>query len=343
MNEASNNLINVFPISKQVFGIGVNWYEFIPRFTDLAFLLLPMFLILSIGIMVLKKFEAVNMDSKLVNIPVIILLLTFWPFIVTGLKDLIDVFNTFLIEDVFRIPWKGFGFPKLKSVNILSWSVEAIVRLLPHLTYWLIYGIYTVYCFFYIVLGPFVLVKGVLFDEIEAFFDLIKELMVLFLWQTTLIVLVALIMPEIVSGKPFTTHTNASVYFLATILGIMILFVPSMTKKFGNHLGHPMYPPGFKWGAVMLGLTASSRGLASTGLNISPHRWTARGSQLMTFTEFEKRSKFQKETSELQDALNDFDNSFKLYNIEDPKKLRSDTMIELFKKAKKEAEDVQNL
>lgn len=307
MNTLSVQFVDVFPVDTNVFGLRSNWFEiFVPKLIQPTYLLMILMLVISIGIMTLKRFENVNLVKKLWNLPIIITLVVIWPFLILGLKDLIDTFNSFLVYDIFHIQWKGFGFPKLDSItHIIAWSAEGIARVLPDISYWIIYSFYLVYFFFFSVMGPFILAKGILYDEIGAFLEILKELTLLFLWQTTLIIIVAFIMPEIVSGQPFPPHPAANLYFLSLILGIMILFVPSITRKFANHLGSSLYPPGFRWMGQMLGLGAigkvSSLGLTSLGASLSPHKWELWKHRILTAEEFKKRYKHQHEIIDLEE------------------------------------------
>ncbi|MCB9024813.1 MAG: hypothetical protein H6625_00720 [Bdellovibrionaceae bacterium] len=305
MNYINVQFVDVFPITSNVFGLRSNWFEvFVPKLIQPTYLLMILMLVISIGIMTLKRFENANLVKKLWNLPIIITLVVIWPFLILGLKDLIDTFNTFIIYDIFQIQWKGFGFPSLGSIsNIVAWSAEGLARLLPDISYWIIYSFYLVYFFFFAVIGPFILAKGILFDEIDAFLEIIKELTLLFLWQTTLAILVAFIMPDIVSGEPFPAQPKANFYFLSLILGIMILFVPAITRKFGNHLGSSIYPPGFRWMGQMLALGAvgkvSTLGLSALGKTVSPEKMNIWRHRILTAEEFRKRYKHQHETLDL--------------------------------------------
>ncbi len=253
--------VDVFPISTAAFGFQAGWFEhFSPKLIYPAYLLMVLLLVVSVGMMVLRRFEGVDLEKKMWNIPLLVTVVAFWPFLVLGLKGLIDAFNTFLVRDVFQIPWQGFGFPEMGGLSsIFGWSAEAVARLLPNLAFWIIYAFYLIFFFFFASLGPFVLAKGILFDEVESFLELVKELTGLLLWQTTIVVLVAFILPEIVSGQPFPPNPQANFYFLSFVLGIMIFFTPSITRKFGNHLGSSFLPPGTTWIGAMLGVSALGR------------------------------------------------------------------------------------
>ena len=339
MNSGSNGIVNVFPITKKVFGFSANWFDtYAPLLIRPAYLLMVLLLVIYIGIMVLKRFENFDVEKKLWNLPVIITVIATWPVLILGLKDFIDYFNTFLIRDIFQIPWEGFGYPDMGSItNIFGWSADAIARLLPNLTYWIIYAFYMVFFFFFAVLGPFVLAKGILFDEIEAFLELLKELTLLFLWQTTLAILVAVIMPSIVSGKPFPSDSEDNIYFLSLILGIIILFVPSITRKFGDHIGSSLFPPALRWGTTIVGVSAMSKGLSATGLPVSPHNWSAWTHRALAADEVRKRSKDRRQFLDLKEKNYNLEHEFEEYQHEEAdyeSKERNDYLISLSKQAK---------
>ena len=258
MSSSDSQLVVVFPITTSAFGVRPDWFEFFsPKLQGTSYLLIVLLLIISVGIMALKRFENVDFVKKAWNVPVLLTTIVFWPSVVIGLKELVDTFNTFLVINVFGITWQGFGFPEVaSSANLVALPSAGVARLLPNLAYWLIYAFYLIFFFFYAVLGPLVLAKGVLFDEIQTFLELVKEFVILLLWQTTLVILVAFIMPSIVSGKPFPAHPETNLYFLSVILGVMILFVPPLTRKFGLHIESAFVPLGFRWGGALLGFQA---------------------------------------------------------------------------------------
>lgn len=317
---------------------------------------MTLLLIVSIGILALKRFENANLEKKLWNLPIIIIIVLFWPFLIMGLKNLIDTFNTFLINDVFQIPWLGFGFPAVGSVtHIMGWTADGLARLLPSLAYWIVYAFYIIFFFFFAVLGPFILAIGILSDEIDAFLSLLKEIVILFLWQTMMVILVAFIMPVIVSGDPFPSNPPTNFYFLSFILGIMILFVPSMTRKFTSHLGGGIFPKVFKFGGAALALTGIGKvgalGLGAIGADASKaslmiEPWLRRAGNIDDF-----KSKYQnlKELQRTEDESNTYQSKFQeqqdidLYygrkNGEAQSKREADVLFGLLKKAKVETQN----
>lgn len=312
MNLGNSGLIAVFPLSTTAFGIRADWFQaFSSRFERPAFLLMIMFLVVWVGVMILKRFEEADFDKKFWNIPVFLTIVLFWPAFVFGTKELVDAFNTYLIRDVFAIKWVGFGFPSVDSVgDAVLLPVEALTRLLPNIAYWLIYAFFMVYFFVYTVLGPLVLTRGVLADEIDTFLELAKEVLLILLWQTTLVVLVAFLMPDIVSGKPLPAKPETNFYFLSLILGIMIFFVPPLTRKLTTHIESSFIPLGFKRGGAVLGIMMAGRAagaaLGGLGASDSAIRRLARiGETVVRADEF--RSRYQHRKG-IQDLAEERDN-----------------------------------
>lgn len=311
-------VVDVFPITTGAFGLRSDWFNTVaPRLVGPSILLMILFLLISIGVMTLKRFEDSDLEKKLWNIPIILTVVLFWPYLVLTLKDLVDTFNTFLVQDIFQMTWQGFGFSNLGSItNIMGWSAEALARLIPNLAYWIVYAFYIIFFFFFALLGPFILAKGILFDEIDAFLEIVRELTILFLWQTTTIILVAFIMPDIVSGQPLPPNPHANFYFLSLILGIMLFFVPSITRKFGNHLGGSFVPLGMRLVGTTLGLAAigamSTASLAAAGVatqkfsyhwNVWRHRLINTDELLRTYHDKREIEALKRKSFELQAAL----------------------------------------
>ncbi|MCB0390901.1 MAG: hypothetical protein KDD58_06415 [Bdellovibrionales bacterium] len=305
------NVINVFPINKMVFGFKENWFEhFSAKLIQPSYLLMALMLVIFIGILALKRFDNADLEKKLWNIPAIIIIVSFWPLLVLAIKELVDMFNTFLVVDIFQIKWEGFGFPPMGSLsNVFGWSVEGIARLLPNLSYWIIYSFYLLFLFFYGVFGPFVLAKGILTDEIVNFLDLLKEIVNLFLWQTTVIILVALIMPSIVSGQSLPTRHDKSIYFMSLVLGILLLFVPSITRKFTLTLGGSYFPPGFRYFATLLGLNLVGKTYSATfsGSSFSDQKFSTYTHRMLAGMEIRKRFLHQQYTLGLEHEVKDLE------------------------------------
>lgn len=352
----SESLIDVFPISASAFGMPTGWFEsFAIKLVRPSYLVVILFLVISVGVMVLKRFENSDLEKKLWNIPIILVAIAFWPTLVYALKDLIDHFNTFLVRDVFRIEWQSFGFPSLGSVgNILGWSADSVARLLPNLSFWIIYAFYFVYFFFFAVLGPLVLAKGVLLDEIDVFLELVVEIALLFLWQTTAVILVCIVLPEIVSGDSIASYSGKNVFFRSFILGIVLLFVPSITKKFGTHLGHSMITPaltrslsfvafGTAWGLGTKGIAMATGAKAvGEGVQKMSHRISTVEDIAHRYTAQRKVSDLRNENMQLKSEDEHEDQQY-LIALEENEQLRhdlsrfsksSDEQVNIFEKTK---------
>lgn len=341
MEPSNTPLVVVFPITTSAFGLRADWFEvFSPKLMRPSFLLITILLVISIGIMVLKRFENVDFAKKVWNLPVVMTIIVFWPSLVIGLKELVDTFNTFLVMNVFGIPWHGFGFPEMGSIaNIVAWPTAGLARLLPNLAYWIIYAFYIILFFFYAVLGPLVLAKGILFDEIETFLALVKELLILLLWQTTLVILVAFIMPSIVSGEAFPARPETNFYFLSLILGIMIFFIPPLTRKFASDVERAIVPLGFRWGGARLGLTAfggvSGTILSQAGASLERlEQLKPLRDRLLRMDEFKARYSRRAEIQDLKEENRKLEATLREYSNEDHS--AHESFFDLAKKAKLE-------
>ena len=66
--------IKIFPLDSGMLGMRADWFELVSsKLIDPAYLLLVLFLIIFVGVAVLKRFEEVNLTKKLWNIPIIII------------------------------------------------------------------------------------------------------------------------------------------------------------------------------------------------------------------------------------------------------------------------------
>lgn len=346
-----SGVISVFPLSGSVLGMRADWLtSLVPRLIHPAYLLMAFMLVLWVLFATLKRFEGVDFDKKAWNIPVVVTSIVFWPTIVIGLKLLVDTFNTFLVKEVFKIPWQGFGFPQIKSVpNLLSFPAEALARFLPNLAYWIVYTFFVIFFFFYATLGPLVMAKGILADEIETIMDLVKEVVVLLLWQTTFVIFVAFIMPEIVSGRHLPQNPPTNYYFMSFVLAIMIFFIPTVTRKFTQHIQGTFVPLGFRWGGAMLGIAAVGRASSAT---LSAAGVPAERGEIFEFLktrlsraeEFRARFKSRLDVQELDRDRAELEAKLRKDSEEEGKAKETveDVPFDLFKRAKKETQGLPN-
>ena len=86
-----------------------------------------------------------------------------------------------------------------------------------------------------------------------------------------------------------------------------MFFVPAITRKFGNHLGHSLFPSSFKWGGAAVGLAlvskASLRGLSLAGFgSFAPsHRLELWGHRVLELEGFQNRFQLATPAKELEE------------------------------------------
>lgn len=185
-------MIEVFPLpyfASQVDG----------ALNEAAFYLLVLLLLVSIGMFALQRLDGFNPESKLNQIVVFTIFISLWPQVMMGMKEIVDGFNTFLIRQVFQIQWSGFeaiGSMVWEKVEFEDWIGDAVFNTLGKLLAYvldvarlLLYYLFVLWFFFYKMMGPFILARGVLSHDLSVLKDLLSEVSVLFLWQTTFVFL----------------------------------------------------------------------------------------------------------------------------------------------------------
>ena len=255
----------------EVFEVNKYFESIASRFQSLAISLLIFFFIISIGIYALRQFENVNLEQKILYFVMSAFFIVAWPFLVVSLKQFVDIFDTLLIRDVFHMNWQhglgasistqfsqGFNF----GTNILDYPLKLLnLILLVGLiaAKKIIYLLFLVFFFFYSAMGPIVISRGVFSEEIDLFLELVKEFLVLLLWQTTYVILIGLIHKTAGSNiMLFGTDQNVFTQMAQIIAVIvLILFTPAITKKFAASIGSSLFPRGFKWGGAAIGLAGT--------------------------------------------------------------------------------------
>lgn len=115
------------------------------------------------------------------------------------MKELVDAFNTFLIREVFALDWTGFEaignliWEKVKFetriTDVLFSSLAKILAYGLDLARLFLYYLFVLWFFFYKLMGPFILARGVLSDNLSVLKELLTEVCILLLWQTTFVFL----------------------------------------------------------------------------------------------------------------------------------------------------------
>lgn len=261
--------IDIFPVADKVIEIS-------RKLQGVSILLVEFFLIVFIALAAIQRMDDTGWSNKLWNIAVTLVVIASWPTIVLALKEVVDAFNYFLVRDVFEMEWRAaFVEPSfmqlidawarldIQTGSILMQILNFIAIIFLVVARFIIYGLYWVFLFFLIALGPLILAKGVLMDEIEALKELLKETLILLLWQTTYVVIFGLLEANYFSEYRIVGQgENPFVEFGKVIaLAVLTLFVPTITRKYANHLGTPFFPVGLRWGGAFLGLTLLGRGM----------------------------------------------------------------------------------
>jgi len=191
-------MIEVFPIDGVL-------KDFDARLNQAAFTILVLLFLVSLGIYALNRFENFALDSKVYAFIVFAVLIGLWPHIIHGIKGLVDALNTFLITRVFSDEfgtWRGremLGGLVWSRIHLNAGIFDSVLKVLSILLTFLLdvgqyflYAFFLIFFFFFKIFGPFVLARGILSEDFSVFRQLLREVTLLFLWQTTFIILVGI-------------------------------------------------------------------------------------------------------------------------------------------------------
>lgn len=166
---------------------------------EVAFILLIFLFLVSLGFFALNRMDGFNPETKVNQVVVFAVMIGLWPQVMSGLKELVDSLNSYLIRNVFDINWTGFeaiGSIVWEKVKFNNWvgdllfsSIAKILVYLLDVARLLLYYLFVLFFFFYKILGPFILARGVLTDDFQVLKGLLSEVSILFLWQTTFVLL----------------------------------------------------------------------------------------------------------------------------------------------------------
>jgi hypothetical protein len=259
----------------EVFNIFPGFSTWSIPFMPIALALLVVFFLLYMIIAALKTFEGLNLERKLIHFVSAAVMITLWPALLLNIKGLIDSFNTFLIENVFRMNWstgmgKSFHEQLLAALsldmNILHYPLKilnVILALGVEASYQVIYWLFVIFFFLYAALGPLVIARSVFGEEFEGVIELIKEMVTLFLWQSTYVVVVGILGTGYASTNQFF-NSDQNIFLSASqavALIVLTLFVPMITRKFVGEISAGFFTatPGGGLGAVALGALVAHR------------------------------------------------------------------------------------
>ena len=166
---------------------------------DAALIILVLLFLIGLGFFALNRFEGFNPESQVNQFLVLAVFIGLWPQVMTGIKELVDGFNTYLIESVFNLNWTGFEaigsivWEKVKFDGLIEdYLFGGLAKILAYaldVARLLLYYLFVLFYFFFKILGPFILSRGVLAQDFNTLKELLSEVSILFLWQTTFVFL----------------------------------------------------------------------------------------------------------------------------------------------------------
>jgi hypothetical protein len=184
----------------------VRVFEFEGVFKDLdaslsrgALLVLVLCFLISLAIAAAQRFENFHLDVKIYNLLGFALAIGLWPQIMDGIGGLVDVMNGIALrsfgihehnlQDLGNLLWKVIQNHQIGD----HWFLDLVMRLIAfllHTARYVLHGLFLVFYFFFKFFGPFVLARGILSEDFSVFKQLLAEVTVLFLWQTTFVFIV---------------------------------------------------------------------------------------------------------------------------------------------------------
>lgn len=164
-----------------------------------AIYLLVLLFFVSLGLFALNRFEGFEVEGRINQLLILGTFIGLWPHVMSWIKELVDGFNTYLIRDVFSIEWSGFEtiggviWEKVKFdtriTDLFFGSLAKVLAYALDVARLLLYYLFVLWFFFFKLMGPFILARGVLSDNLSVLKDLLSEVSILFLWQTTFVFL----------------------------------------------------------------------------------------------------------------------------------------------------------
>jgi len=151
----------------------------------------------------LDRFQNFSLDSKVQNLFVLAFAVGLWPLLMDSIGGLVDLLNGFLIrilgvEDLQHIDDAGAylagvildgKFPSGIFTSILVKIVSFIFIVAKQFLHW----IFLIFYFGFKILGPLIIGRCILSNDLTAFKALLSEVSILYLWQTTFVLLIGFV------------------------------------------------------------------------------------------------------------------------------------------------------
>jgi len=164
-----------------------------------ALVVLVLLFLIGFGFFAINRFDGFQPETQLNHLIVLAIFIGLWPQVMSGIKELVDGFNTYLIQSVFGLNWTGFEaigsivWEKVKFEGVVEdYLFSSLAKILAYaldVARLLLYYLFVLFYFFFKIIGPFILARGVLSQEFNTLKELLSEVSILFLWQTTFVFL----------------------------------------------------------------------------------------------------------------------------------------------------------
>lgn len=156
---------------------------------------------------------------------------------------------------------------RVTGANFWLGAINSVLSILAITSRFVIQIFFNLYFFLYVLLGPIVIARSIFYENLEGFFELLQNYIVLLLWPTMYVILAGFFVQSW-SGKSGMFLTSVSDVHLQLGLAagfiVMTLLVPPMTKKFATAIGTSIMSPLLRSTGIAIGLTAG-QGLLGLG------------------------------------------------------------------------------
>jgi hypothetical protein len=177
--------------------------------TSVAQQLLIFLFLVALFIAAIRRFENFSFESTIIQTVGLGILILLWPSFVDSIGGLVAVFNAAVwsafsfgeannLKDVISViePWvdenhgKGFFGRGLSSTGPFLLPLAMALPIGLNVAVALLEYLFSLFLVFYKFFGPLILARGVLGANFQVGLDLTREVVILHLWQTTLIIIV---------------------------------------------------------------------------------------------------------------------------------------------------------
>jgi len=173
------------------------------RLTQAGLSVLVICFLIAVGFAATQNFENFSIDSKFHNLITIALFIGLWPSIVDGIGVLVQYLNGLLLS-VFELEEvRHFSDASSYLVGIClsdrlpsGWITTVLVKIVAFLFLigkFFLEWVYWLLLIGFKLLGPLILGRAILSQELSVVKNLISEVTILHLWQTTFVLLIGFV------------------------------------------------------------------------------------------------------------------------------------------------------